>query len=370
MTQRKRIESRGFTLVELLVVIAIIGVLVALLLPAIQAAREAARRAECKNKLKNMGLAVLNFESSVGIFPTGGDAVFPRIENYLSDSKLANGNTNPNAQGTANGPKKQGLSWGFQVLPYLEQDAIHGLNTTEAIKAAVVPLYICPTKRGVTVSDAIQYTTGATVVLTDYAGATPCTEQYVSDSAPNLVFDPTLTMDAGAHNTNGAHFFHGEFQDVPQNGIYDGVIVRTPWRWRAPPSDPEFAEGAPMPTRMAMISDGTSNTLLLGEKYVRTDLYTGGSYSDDRGWTDGWDPDTMRSTCFKPLGDADPIGFTDDNIYGEMTDVWQFGSAHPGSFNAVFADGSVHTINFDIDITLFNNLGARNDEQVVDLSGI
>ena len=109
----------GFTLVELLVVIAIIGVLVALLLPAIQAAREAARRAQCKNNLKQIGLAVLNLEQSAKVFPTGGIHPWPDIVNY-------------SANGRPFGPKTQGLSWAFQILPYLEQGAVHGLTTTAA----------------------------------------------------------------------------------------------------------------------------------------------------------------------------------------------------------------------------------------------
>ena len=126
---------------------------------------------------------------------------------------------------------------------------------------------------------------------------------------------------------------------------------------------------APQPVRMAQLEDGTSNTLVIGEKYLRTDLYDGGTSSDDRGWADGWDPDTMRSTCFQPLGDGDTEGFHPSLrfAYGDGVDVWNFGSAHPGTFNAAFADGSVHTINFDIDIVLFNNLGTRNDGQIVDL---
>ena len=134
MLSRSSEVKRAFTLVELLVVIAIIGVLVALLLPAIQAAREAARRTQCKNNLKNIGLSILNFESSLKQFPTGGVGSQVRIDDYLKDSYV-NGNPNPNPKGPANGPLEQGLGWMYQILPYLEQGAvknlIHMSETTE-----------------------------------------------------------------------------------------------------------------------------------------------------------------------------------------------------------------------------------------------
>ena len=76
----------GFTLVELLVVIAIIGILVPLLLPAVQAAREAARRTTCMNQVRQMGIAMQNHVSSFGVFPTGGNAPNPKIEDYVSGS--------------------------------------------------------------------------------------------------------------------------------------------------------------------------------------------------------------------------------------------------------------------------------------------
>ncbi|HMO86596.1 MAG TPA: DUF1559 domain-containing protein, partial [Lacipirellulaceae bacterium] len=112
---------RAFTLVELLVVIAIIGVLVALLLPAIQAAREAARRTQCTNQLRQMGVALQNHVSALGVFPTAGTVPNPNIADYVSGPT--------SSPGTPNGPNKQGLGWGYQLLPYLEQGAIRGITT-------------------------------------------------------------------------------------------------------------------------------------------------------------------------------------------------------------------------------------------------
>ena len=106
--QKSRVSlRRGFTLVKLLVVIAIIGILVALLLPAIQAAREAARRAQCQASIHSVALAVLNFESAKKIFPKG--MTFPKSQ-----------------EGSINhGPVDYGPNWIIEILPYLEEQALH-----------------------------------------------------------------------------------------------------------------------------------------------------------------------------------------------------------------------------------------------------
>ncbi len=100
-------RRRAFTLVELLVVIAIIGVLVALLLPAVQAAREAARRSQCTNNLKQMGLALQNHVSALGVFPQGG--------------------TDPwHDEGTTKFDK--GYGWMVQILPYVENATLRDIS--------------------------------------------------------------------------------------------------------------------------------------------------------------------------------------------------------------------------------------------------
>jgi prepilin-type processing-associated H-X9-DG protein len=142
------------------------------------------------------------------------------------------------------------------------------------------------------------------------------------------------------------------------------------------------------PVKMEKITDGTSKTLVIAEKYVRSDNYEANlafHYSDDRGWSDGWDADQMRSTCFLPMQDSDGLGwagpiltkyFGDDFSTGPVAGVYnvlQFGSPHVGGINAIFADGSVKSINFDIDILVFNSLGTRNGQalnETTDLTGV
>jgi prepilin-type N-terminal cleavage/methylation domain-containing protein/prepilin-type processing-associated H-X9-DG protein len=348
---------RAFTLVELLVVIAIIGVLVALLLPAVQAAREAARRTQCKNNLKNIGLSLQNYESAFKFFPTGGTTFGERLECFVDRGKPFNA-------------PKQGMSWAFQLLPFLEQGALQNVGATDVVQNTPVPLYNCPSRRGPT-QYAGKY---GTAYLMDYGGATPCTFNNGNPGATK--FD--AERDHGNFDRVGSSFWMvgaGGYSggQPPNNGVYDGVIVRSPWRRTAAsnptacgpnPAPGEFAANVPMPTKMAQISDGTSNTLVVSEKYIQATGefgYVGGDASDDRGWLDGWDPDTMRSTCARPLSDG---GVSEIRDSAGEDQTYPFGSAHASGMNAVFADGSVRTISFDVAMYVFNSLGTRNGEAV------
>jgi prepilin-type N-terminal cleavage/methylation domain-containing protein/prepilin-type processing-associated H-X9-DG protein len=367
-------QPRAFTLVELLVVIAIIGILVALLLPAIQAAREAARKIQCKDNLKNIGLACLNHENSLKVFPTGGETWGVSIENYLNPPP----DVGPG--GKLLGVDQIGIGWGFQLLPYLEEGAVHSLSGTDDVRGKVIPIYICPSRRGVTRAP-------SGWVLTDYASVHPCTRSLTT--SPSLIdFNPS-TFNSGtgysiaidnfykSGNTSKAtNPWTGQQTGGPvePSGVYDGVIVRSPWHWTA--YDPftgqtgKYMPDVPYPTKMGKITDGASKTLMVAEKYIRSDMYNGFGQnattpSDDTGWGDGWDPDVVRCSCIPPLNDGQSnTPFTGD--FGQPAGdhgVWEvlvMGSAHTGGFNAVFADGSVHTINYDIDIYVFNALGTRN----------
>ncbi len=354
-------SKRGFTLVELLVVIAIIGILVALLLPAIQAAREAARRSQCKNSLKNIGLACLNFENTQKIFPTGGATWGVRIEDYIEPEPPAVG-------GKPIAIEKLGLGWGFQILPYLEENAMHDIATTDALRDVVVPIMICPSRRGVTRNP------GNSSVLSDYASVHPCSKILSTDAAPiNL---STVTYGIARDNfykPNAPNIQPGSGptgSPPALNGVYDGVIVRASWRRNAtqtgaPGIEGTYVPGNPRPTKVAKIIDGSSKTLLIVEKYTRPDFYPGGTPSDDTGLTDGWDPDIVRCTCIPPLSDGDvnpPFtgGIGENPGTNNIWEIFVSGSAHTGGMNAVFADGSVRTVSYDIELHVFNALGTRN----------
>jgi len=361
MNVRARRPSGAFTLVELLVVIAIIGVLVALLLPAVQAAREAARRSQCKNNLKQIGLSVQNFIAAKKTFPSGGTIFQPILENYIVGGKPV-------------GTDAVGLGWGYQILPYLEQQAVQTIVNTDDIAKTLIPMYNCPSRRGATLWLSIY--NGKTYALTDYAGATPCGYTDYSETTRNYPVGVNGVTDAVA--IRRPRFFGGATSagfvlTVPANRSYYGAIVRGT-KNVVPPvrgGTPTFnaVDSVTSLTQMKSIEDGTSNTMLISEKFVRPDSYEGGMGGDDRGWSDGWDPDTMRSTCFPPLQDAN-IGLTSDPLFGIDADVLNFGSPHAGGMNAAFVDGSVHTIPYDIDPQLFDNLGDRRDGGVVDLSGL
>jgi prepilin-type N-terminal cleavage/methylation domain-containing protein/prepilin-type processing-associated H-X9-DG protein len=379
---RRRMGTwRAFTLVELLVVIAIIGILVALLLPAIQSAREAARRTQCKNQLKQMGLAMQNHISAQRVFPTGGAKIYPFVEDYVTNGQQPLG------------PDKQGLGWAFQILPYLEEGAIHGITKQADLQSQTISLYVCPSRRSVSAAKSTSNAEGVPVFLIDYASAQPCTVQCPQGSVgcpdPPPKYNPqdTATISPASYQTNLPSIWGGKNMNNKQQGnsqVYDGIVVRSPWQRKDNLSTPngsgvgwvgvpggKYLNDMVQPIKIAQITDGTSHTLLLGEKYVRNDQYEGGGYSDDHGWSEGWDPDAIRSTCFLPYQDSDGFQFTSlgtGDIFGHDQDIPYFGSAHPGGFNAVFADGSAHTINYNIDSLVFNALGTRAGEEVVDTS--
>jgi prepilin-type N-terminal cleavage/methylation domain-containing protein/prepilin-type processing-associated H-X9-DG protein len=376
VSKRKR---TAFTLVELLVVIAIIGVLIALLLPAVQAAREAARRSDCQSRLKQIGIAVQNHVDAIKVFPTGGDGWSADIKYFVTPPAV--GAALPPNGAKPNGPNKQGVCWAFQILPYIEQSAIRQITHRGELATSVIPGYFCPSRRSPTAAPSPVGGISNQFFLIDYAGATPARNGMCNTiAATPVVYDlaPWGSMTATIFARVGQTFFCGQSQSgvgstPPNNTSYEGLIVRTPWRFRPQPNG-VFATNVNHAAKPAECTDGLSNTLLISEKLLHPNYYGGGTYSDDYGWSDGWDPDIMRSTGFQPMSDADPlchsrtVRYCGPNAAGGDADVWQFGSAHNSGVNAVFGDGSVHHITFEVDVVLFNALGGRADEQIVDVT--
>ncbi|MCI0333490.1 MAG: DUF1559 domain-containing protein [Planctomycetes bacterium] len=336
----------------------------ALLLPAIQAAREAARRSQCKNNLKNIGLAIQNFHDTYKQFPTGGTYPWTNIENYLQDTP-----TQPNPllrKGPPNGPLKQGIGWMYQILPYLEEGALKNIVRQQDLQQNTIPLYTCPSRRAPTKSPS----TG--ISLVDYAGATagPSRSEIANDttfadylSKPfdhrKEIFWGCIICDAGLPTAAFVTAMNNAGTPIQ----FRGIIQRTDWQVDFNLSSGGKHNGFTKKVSFAQIPDGASKTLLVAEKRVRPSTYDIGEVSDDRGWADGWDFDHLRS-CMFPVeqdGELPKDGF-------EF--AYHFGSAHSVGINALFADGSVHFIAYGVDQETFNRLGHRHDGEVIDQGGL
>ncbi|HEX2473624.1 MAG TPA: DUF1559 domain-containing protein [Lacipirellulaceae bacterium] len=354
--------QRGFTLVELLVVIAIIGILVALLLPAIQAAREAARRTQCVNQLRQMIVATHNHIDSHKVFPGGGIEPWPYIEDYSKGGK-------------AYGPKKQGLSWAFQILPYLEEGAVHGLTTRKDIELALVAMYFCPSRRPPARSS-VPTPLVTHPWLMDYAGVVPAPSRgQLGDTA----FNALLTNGQGcntAYGFWGTKTYQNDFNPRTASALgtaytgFWGVLVRSSYWVRpnskgaAPTDIKELGYGGLI--SVAKVTDGTSKTAVLSEKRLRPATYFQYEYHDDRGWSDGWDPDTLRLTICPPAQDAD-VYYVGGLRKGDPQQGLPLGSAHSSGFNTAFADSSVRMLSYEIDQETLNRLGHRSDGDTIDL---
>lgn len=187
------------------------------------------------------------------------------------------------------GPPAQNAGWAFQLLPHLEQEALY--RREAAVRVTPVPAYFCPSRRAPLLLG------GSGMAGIDYAAAT------------------------------------GDGGDANATGPYYGVVVRNPGRVTA-----------------AGVTDGLSNTLVIGEKRLNPELYAVGDWCDDQGFTDGWDNDVVCMT-------SSPVG-RDER--GRIT-YYEFGAAHHGGMNAVFADGSVRWLRYDLPAATLTALGDRRD---------
>ncbi len=321
MSASKRVRS-GFTLIELLVVIAIIAILIGLLLPAVQKVREAAARMQCSNNLKQIGLAFHNHFDTTGYLPSGGQhwGMAPTYGQPVVGVA-------PNPAAPAAAPMdvlEQRAGWGFQILPFMEQDNLYrggnaptiGAQMAQA-RAATVKTYFCPSRRGPTAH-------------------TQRNSWYI----PNSGYPGT--------GTHGQTDYAGS---IANNSNDNGIIVRT------------FNGGSNVPgtrrrnpARLTDMTDGLTNTLMVGDKKLRKGS-TGFRGDDNEGYSAGWDHDVVRRTNLAPL--------PDDNRDGDG----RFGGVHPGGFQGLLGDGSVRFIRFSISCcgsgSTFFRLGHKSDGGVL-----
>jgi prepilin-type N-terminal cleavage/methylation domain-containing protein/prepilin-type processing-associated H-X9-DG protein len=349
-------RARGaFTLIELLVVIAIIAILIGLLVPAVQKVREAAARTQCFNNLKQIGLALHNHHDTYRAFPSGGTVYLEEDTNYATPSSL--GSTTP-----AN-YRSQAWGWAFQILQYLEQSNVWALGVTNGplAKSTVISVYVCPSRRGPMVDQGWFHC--------DYAGngganTRPNGKQNIGQSDPN----PTgvIVMNVAADN------YVNNYPGGP------GVFRKT-----VPPL-PILANMTNV-VRMLSITDGTSNTLFVGEKFISPKYYepgnTGSGYrfqwGDLNGYTAGTGWDQVRYGYWSPMQDNDFMYY--DACYdptlqhkctGAPNTVDMFGGPHPGGAPVVMCDGSVRMISYSINRIMMQNLTNKSDGNVIDWSQV
>ena len=335
----RRLFRRGFTLIELLVVIAIIAILIALLLPAVQQAREAARMARCQNNLKQLALALHAYHTSHKLFPPGVVGSITYLRGGLGPTQRQY--HDPLEAQIASGLGLHGTSWIVHVLPYLgEKIAYDNWNFNLNVHnngdgTNVIPHPAIP---------------GTTLILTPaqkelntlYCPSRRGVQKQADDSQFFRLIDPTWT---GGGNDYSACIGSGvAFQDLPERGTWDLTqeqLASDITLTLGPRSLHQGLFWVNSSNRMRDVRDGTTNVIMLGEHMRIGDPIDPLLQSSD-GWAWGGAA-TMFSTQY---GLNKIIHFS---VPGNRKHLQQA--------NFALADASVRSINENIDLTLFRNLG-------------
>ncbi len=327
-----RFRKRGFTLVELLVVIAIIGILVALLLPAIQAAREAARRSQCSNNLKQIGVGMHNYNDTFKVLPPGFTNDYGLAKNYSGLDYAHHGN------GTTASRWYASWSWSAYIAPFLELGAQHQtLNVTgtwaaqsllnaEArnVLSTPVPTLRCPSDTGKDPHNSGEYRPA------DSAGTRL---NAASANYAGVCDDNSANIDNDQRNCSGVFFVDSD-------------------------------------TRFQDVVDGTSSTLMVGER-CRYRQHMRCSALQDCGAAIVFVIATSNQLSHANRGNAAAVGSAARGINWDSDgtcsplDLWNakssFHSLHPGGAQFVLVDASTHFITQNVDLTTFRRLAHKSD---------
>ncbi|WP_315853378.1 DUF1559 family PulG-like putative transporter [Bremerella alba] len=347
------VSRRAFTLVELLVVIAIIGVLIALLLPAVQQAREAARRSECSNNLKQMGLAVHNFHDTFNGIPwltRGGGRGSFFVELYRFAEQA-------NAYELLNGGNSAGTKTGMAKSFHTNWDL---LTADERSALASIDFMTCPSRRSGD-GNAMKDTGNGRGPLSDYAVV--------------LLVDASNKVPQGDFSTNEGqiYFIWDACETNHVENQKGGVrLAKTPSGCGTITGDDLYRSPSPRDS-FAYITDGLSNTFIVGEKHVRQEydafgkccdgMMQDGSYAYAQG---NWQEYNVARTIAyglargpKDVRDTDGDG----DLGGPDRDI-AMGSWHPGVSQFLRADGSVSAVSVSASRTTLNQMGHATDGQV------